>query len=40
RLCFADTFEKFLQNKYNTVKRFGLNGEGNAFVPTTKKSSP
>ncbi|CAN0442197.1 unnamed protein product, partial [Scytosiphon promiscuus] len=27
RLTFADTFEKFLQNKYNTVKRFGLNGE-------------
>lgn len=26
RLSFADTFEKFLQNKYNTVKRFGLNG--------------
>lgn len=27
RLSFADTFEKFLQNKYNTVKRFGLNGK-------------
>lgn len=27
RLSFADTFEKFIQKKYNTVKRFGLNGE-------------
>ena len=24
RLCFADTFENFLANKFNTTKRFGL----------------
>ncbi|CAN0109971.1 unnamed protein product, partial [Hapterophycus canaliculatus] len=30
-----DTFEKFLQNKYNTVKRFGLNG-GEAVIPGLK----
>jgi 2-oxoglutarate dehydrogenase E1 component len=35
RLCYADTFEKFLQNKYNTVKRFGLNG-GEAVIPGLK----
>ncbi|KAG5189741.1 2-oxoglutarate dehydrogenase E1 component [Tribonema minus] len=35
RLCFADTFEKFLQNKYNTVKRFGLNG-GESVIPALK----
>eukprot|EP00612_Vaucheria_litorea_P005795 CAMPEP_0171464818 /NCGR_PEP_ID=MMETSP0945-20130129/8029_1 /TAXON_ID=109269 /ORGANISM="Vaucheria litorea, Strain CCMP2940" /LENGTH=956 /DNA_ID=CAMNT_0011992071 /DNA_START=277 /DNA_END=3147 /DNA_ORIENTATION=+ len=35
RLCFADTFEKFLQNKYNTVKRFGLNG-GESVIPGLK----
>lgn len=26
RLCFADHFEKFLANKFNTAKRFGLEG--------------
>lgn len=26
RLCFADQFEKFLGNKFNTAKRFGLEG--------------
>eukprot|EP00904_Undaria_pinnatifida_P004984 jgi/Undpi1/1615/HiC_scaffold_11.g05005.m1 len=35
RLSFADTFEKFLQNKYNTVKRFGLNG-GESVIPGLK----
>ncbi|CAM9192574.1 unnamed protein product [Ascophyllum nodosum] len=35
RLSFADTFEKFLQAKYNTVKRFGLNG-GEAVIPGLK----
>ncbi len=35
RLAYADTFEKFLQNKYNTVKRFGLNG-GEAIIPGLK----
>ncbi|CAM9932887.1 unnamed protein product [Pylaiella littoralis] len=37
RLSFADTFEKFLQNKYNTVKRFGLNGKcGESVIPGLK----
>jgi len=26
RLCFADQFEKYLANKFNTAKRFGLEG--------------
>lgn len=26
RVCFADHFEKFLANKFNTAKRFGLEG--------------
>jgi len=26
RLCYADHFEKFLANKFNTAKRFGLEG--------------
>lgn len=26
RLCFADHFEKFLANKFNTAKRFGVEG--------------
>ena len=35
RLCFADTFETFLANKFNTTKRFGLDG-GEAIVPALK----
>jgi len=35
RLCFADTFESFLANKFNTTKRFGLDG-GEAIVPALK----
>jgi 2-oxoglutarate dehydrogenase E1 component len=35
RLCFADHFEKFLANKFNTAKRFGLEG-GEACVPGLK----
>lgn len=35
RLCFADTFENFLSQKFNTTKRFGLNG-GEAIVPALK----
>ena len=35
RLCFADTFETFLANKFNTTKRFGLDG-GEAVVPALK----
>ncbi|CAM9154642.1 unnamed protein product [Chrysoparadoxa australica] len=35
RLSFADGFEKFLGNKYNTVKRFGLNG-GESVIPGLK----
>ena len=35
RLCFADTFENFLQYKFNTTKRFGLDG-GEAVVPALK----
>jgi len=32
RLAFADTFERFLGNKYNTTKRFGLDG-AEACIP-------
>ena len=35
RLCFADTFESFLAHKFNTSKRFGLDG-GEAVVPALK----
>ena len=35
RLCFADTFESFLAHKFNTTKRFGLDG-GEAIVPALK----
>jgi len=35
RLCFADTFETFLAQKFNTTKRFGLDG-GEAVVPALK----
>mmetsp|Transcript_17497 Transcript_17497/g.25011 ORF Transcript_17497/g.25011 Transcript_17497/m.25011 type:complete len:786 (+) Transcript_17497:423-2780(+) len=35
RLCFADTFENFLAHKFNTTKRFGLDG-GEAIVPALK----
>jgi 2-oxoglutarate dehydrogenase E1 component len=35
RLCFADTFETFLAQKFNTTKRFGLDG-GEAIVPAMK----
>lgn len=35
RLCFADTFETFLAFKFNTTKRFGLDG-GEAIVPALK----
>ena len=35
RLCFADTFENFLAFKFNTTKRFGLDG-GEAIVPGLK----
>lgn len=35
RLCFADHFEKFLANKFNTAKRFGLEG-GEACIPGLK----
>ncbi|GKZ01039.1 hypothetical protein MPSEU_001055300 [Mayamaea pseudoterrestris] len=35
RLVFADTFENFLANKFNTTKRFGLDG-GEAIVPGLK----
>jgi 2-oxoglutarate dehydrogenase E1 component len=35
RLCFADTFESFLAYKFNTTKRFGLDG-GEAIVPALK----
>ncbi len=35
RLCFADTFENFLAFKFNTTKRFGLDG-GEAIVPALK----
>lgn len=35
RLCFADHFEKFLANKFNTAKRFGLEG-GESSIPGLK----
>ena len=35
RLCFADQFEKFLANKFNTAKRFGLEG-GESVIPGLK----
>jgi 2-oxoglutarate dehydrogenase E1 component len=35
RLCFADHFEKFLANKFNTAKRFGLEG-GESCIPGMK----
>jgi 2-oxoglutarate dehydrogenase E1 component len=35
RLCFADRFEKFLANKFNTAKRFGLEG-AESFIPGLK----
>jgi 2-oxoglutarate dehydrogenase E1 component len=35
RLVFADLFEKFLAHKFNTSKRFGLDG-GEAVVPGLK----
>jgi 2-oxoglutarate dehydrogenase E1 component len=35
RLCFADTFENFLAAKFNTTKRFGLDG-GESIVPALK----
>ena len=35
RLCFADTFETFLSQKFNTTKRFGLDG-GEAVIPGLK----
>lgn len=35
RLCFADTFESFLAHKFNTSKRFGLDG-GESIVPAMK----
>lgn len=35
RLCFADYFETFLASKFNTTKRFGLDG-GEAIVPALK----
>lgn len=37
RLCFADTFENFLAYKFNTTKRFGLDG-GEAIVPVRLSS--
>lgn len=35
RLAFSDIFEKFLGNKYNTTKRFGLDG-AEALIPGLK----
>lgn len=35
RLCFADTFENYMAHKFNTTKRFGLDG-GEAIVPALK----
>eukprot|EP00601_Ochromonadales_sp_CCMP2298_P007503 CAMPEP_0173198280 /NCGR_PEP_ID=MMETSP1141-20130122/16605_1 /TAXON_ID=483371 /ORGANISM="non described non described, Strain CCMP2298" /LENGTH=1024 /DNA_ID=CAMNT_0014123067 /DNA_START=103 /DNA_END=3177 /DNA_ORIENTATION=- len=35
RLAFADGFEKFLANKFNTAKRFGLEG-GESCIPGLK----
>lgn len=36
RMCYADTFEKFMGNKFNTVKRFGLEG-GESVIPGLKE---
>ena len=35
RLCFADQFERYLANKFNTAKRFGLEG-GESCIPGLK----
>lgn len=35
RLCYADYFEEFLQTKFNTTKRFGLEG-GDSVIPGLK----
>jgi 2-oxoglutarate dehydrogenase E1 component len=35
RLCFANYFEKFLANKFNTAKRFGVDG-AESFIPGLK----
>ena len=35
RLCFTDHFEKFLAQKFNTAKRFGLEG-GESAIPGLK----
>jgi len=35
RLAYADHFERFLGNKYNTAKRFGLDG-GESVIPGLK----
>lgn len=35
RLCYAETFESFMGNKFNTTKRFGLDG-GEAVIPGLK----
>ena len=35
RLCFANFFEKFLANKFNTAKRFGVDG-AESFIPGLK----
>ena len=35
RLAFADMFEKYLGNKFNTAKRFGLEG-GDSVIPGLK----
>jgi len=37
RLCFADMFESFMMNKFNTTKRFGLDG-GEAIIPALKEA--
>jgi len=35
RLCYADTFERFLQEKFKNTKRFGIDG-GEAVIPGIK----
>jgi 2-oxoglutarate dehydrogenase E1 component len=35
RLCFADNFEKYLAQKFNTAKRFGMEG-GESCIPGLK----